>query len=384
MEKYKEDSEHINFPPVKLSPDLINELQNKKTYRSNKSSKIDKSKSYLALTIIMIILFIAIILFPILIGKNKIKKEDEKGGFIYLTIKNPKSPKSKETEIILFNSEIIGITKDDFSVEYINHNKLRNLNVQNEVNITENKFKLIDDSIKDNDLSFKIKFKKELNSMKEMFKNNTDLLSIDFSSLQTKNINNMHSTFLNCNYLENINFSNFDSKNISIMDSTFENCFSLITLDLSSFETNNLSSMTNAFKNCIRLKNINLKNFILNDNVNISSAFDSLGETIFIIINDNLLDRIKYLNNIQIISINKSCTENIEDCKICDKDNQYMCQECKEGFIKSNNSLECITNNRIIPSSISLTIEPLKSIIINEVHQMIFNESLTTIPIHLK
>ena len=384
MEKYKEDSEHINFPPVKLSPDLINELQNKKTYRSNKSSKIDKSKSYLALTIIMIILFIAIILFPILIGKNKIKKEDEKGGFIYLTIKNPKSPKSKETEIILFNSEIIGITKDDFSVEYINHNKLRNLNVQNEVNITENKFKLIDDSIKDNDLSFKIKFKKELNSMKEMFKNNTDLLSIDFSSLQTKNINNMHSTFLNCNYLENINFSNFDSKNISIMDSTFENCFSLITLDLSSFETNNLSSMTNAFKNCSRLKNINLKNFILNDKVNISSAFDSLGETIFIIINDNLLDRIKYLNNIQIISINKSCTENIEDCKICDKDNQYMCQECKEGFIKSNNSLECITNNSIIPSSISLTIEQLKSTIINEVHQMIFNESLTTIPIHLK
>ena len=384
--KYEEDTEDVEFPPVKYSPDLIYVDPNENNNSClNKLLRIFKNKTYLILTIVgIIIVIIAIILIAVLTSKKN-KSIDEKkindniwnGGSVYITISNPNL---KEKEVILFNNENIGLNKEDFSVEYLSSNKLRNLDEDNnKVNIVGNKFNLID-TINDNYLSFEIKFKEELNSMKEMFKNNNDLLSIDLSFLKSDKINNMHSTFLNCNNLENINFTNFDSKNINIMDSIFENCSSLTVIDLSCFETNNLNSMTKAFKNCNKLKNLNLKNFNLNNNINISEAFDLLGEKTFIVINGESIDIIKNIGNVQIINTDKNCTENIENCKTCDKDNLYICDICQEGYTKLSDSLECIKENLIIPTTIIKNVITPQTTIINKIPQTTINVVIPTIP----
>ena len=407
---YEEDDEDIEFPPVKFSPDLISDDERNSYENSclNKLPKFLQVKRNLIIFISAIVLIIIIIILIAVLasGKdepNENNKNNEtlfewKGGYIIAKLTNPGNINK---EIIIFNNENIDIKEEDFSIEYKKENQqMRNLEDDNgnvAVNIIGNKFKLNKETNEESFI-FEIKFKEELNTMKEMFQNNNDLLSLDLSSLKTEKINSLQSAFLNCNNLQQINLTNFNSTNIKVMDSTFENCYSLKELDLSSFDTKSLSSMAKAFKNCSHLKNLNIINFALS-NLNTSEAFDFLGEKTFIIINNDSKGFIQSTNNIQIINSDVNCTENIKECITCNTNNKYMCDVCKVGYSKSEDSLECLFSiTTTIPETIAGTIAktteekipettkiytniPIIPIITTIIHTNNQNITNTTIPI---
>ena len=408
---YEEDEEDIEFPPVKFSPDLISDDERNSYENSclNKLPKFLQVKRNLIIFISAIVLIIIIIILIAVLASGRKKPEENnknnettlfewKGGYIIAKLTNPGNTNK---EIIIFNNENIDIKEEDFRIEYKKENQqMRNLDDDNGsvvVNIIGNKFKLNKET-NDESFIFEIKFKEELNTMKEMFQNNNDLLSLDLSSLKTEKINSLQSAFLNCNNLQQINLTNFNSTNIKVMDSTFENCYSLKELDLSSFDTKSLSSMAKAFKNCSHLKNLNIINFALS-NLNTSEAFDFFGEKIFIIINNDSKGFIATTNNIQIINSDVNCTENIKECITCNTNNKYMCDVCKVGYSKSEDSLECLfsitttipetiagttakTTEEKIPETTKIyTTIPIIPIITTIIHTNNQNITNTTIPI---
>lgn len=66
-------------------------------------------------------------------------------------------------------------------------------------------------------------------SMYAIFKNCSNLLTVDFSNIDASKFDSLESTFYNCSSLTSINVSNFDS-NVKVYQSTFYNCNSLKTL----------------------------------------------------------------------------------------------------------------------------------------------------------
>ena len=62
-----------------------------------------------------------------------------------------------------------------------------------------------------------------------------------------------------------------------------------------------------------------------------------LNENAYIFINENLTEKMKNIRNINIININKNCSENFPICGKCNDINKYLCEDCKEGYICQNN-----------------------------------------------
>ena len=61
--------------------------------------------------------------------------------------------------------------------------------------------------------------------------------------INTSNVTNMQNMFKNCSNLKSLDLSNFDTSNVTKMYSMFYGCSNLETLDLSNFSTSNMSSM---------------------------------------------------------------------------------------------------------------------------------------------
>ena len=344
---YFEDSEDIDFPPVKFSKDLVYKDPNKK--RENcfqKFIKIFKNKRNLILLISgLTVVIVAIILIAVLTRKKKDKKEGVEdnqniieGGYMVLELK-------QNENLALFNNEKIIKNGENWEFEHKN-SRLRNLIIDS--SYVNNIIEIEDEITTGKDaLKFNVTFKKVLDTMDNMFKNNQNLLSIDLSSLVSKNINSLNSAFLGCNNLQYINFNNFNSENVENMDSAFENCSSLKSLDLSTFNTPKLTSMAKAFKNCDNLKNLQLDNFKLNASINISEAFDSIIVNVVIIINNRSLDIIKNETNVTKIYTEKNCTKNIENCGQCNSEHPHKCEKCKNGFsekAENGNIIRCDKN----------------------------------------
>ena len=368
---YQDDSEDIDFPPVKFSPDLIYEEPNKNQKNClNKFFRIFKNKRNLILLIIgisIVIVIIAIILIVTLKSKPKeknIEEYNENYNNNIITVELGKI-NSDEKVLTIFNTDKININSDDFSMN-IKDEKLRILLDDNKGKITENKLEL-NGEINEN-LILEIKFKKELSSMEEMFKNNAYLINADLSLFNSSKIINLNSAFLNCVQLKNINFTDFDSQNLISMDSTFENCNSLEQLDLSYFISTNLSSMKKTFKNCYHLEKLNLSNIRFNENLILDETFDSINKNISIIINNNSYDKFKNeikKNNITIINQINNCQMNIEHCVMCKTFDK--CERCETNFSLSGENGICTSNSeennmdkstRISTSTIENNISP--------------------------
>ena len=289
--KYEEDSEDIDFPPIKFSKDLVYRRKKKKSCL-NKVSKTFKSKKNIILLIIgLIIIIISIILIVVFTKKEKANLvnniNEGIGGLIKAIFLIP-----EKKEGTFFNKESININKEDFDIInkkiYYDNTTLRSLQEINDiVAIDENKFYLNNDSTQNLIIEVEIQFNKILNSMEEMFKDNNNLLSIDLSNFTSYDITNLNSAFLNCTQLKEINFDNFNSEKVVSMDSTFENCISLEELNLSSFKNNKLVSMKNTFKNTESLKNLYLSTFFLNTNINITDVLQSIGNNTKLNIDNN-------------------------------------------------------------------------------------------------
>ena len=105
-------------------------------------------------------------------------------------------------------------------------------------------------------------FQNKLDSLELFFNENSNLIEVDFSQLETENIKSLSNLFRQCSNLKKINFgSNFDTSKVTNMQYLFYFCGSLNELDLSSFKLENLINAEYMFAYCI-----NLKEIIFNDN----------------------------------------------------------------------------------------------------------------------
>ena len=68
-----------------------------------------------------------------------------------------------------------------------------------------------------------------------------------------KDITNTGLMFRNCSNLVSLDLSGFDTSDVIAMDGMFDGCENLTTLDLSNFDTSKLDSMWSMFLNCENL-----------------------------------------------------------------------------------------------------------------------------------
>ena len=132
--------------------------------------------------------------------------------------------------------------------------------------------------------SIKLNFTSSFNSAKNMFKDCTNITSIDFSSFDSLNLKDTSGMFENCVSLKNIIFGDFKTSNIDNMSHMFYNCSSLTSLDLSKFQTSEVADMSYMFTNCSTLTELNLETFNFENVINMGHMFElcsNLGKIIF-------------------------------------------------------------------------------------------------------
>ena len=110
------------------------------------------------------------------------------------------------------------------------------------------------------DFNFK-KFVLARNTLSEMFLNCTLLTSLDLSKLNVSKVTSFSNMFTGCKSLRKINLNSFKLDSVNSIASMFKNCVSLEYLDLSSFKPYKLTNMDSLFYNCNSLTSIKLDNF---------------------------------------------------------------------------------------------------------------------------
>ena len=98
-----------------------------------------------------------------------------------------------------------------------------------------------------------------LTSVESMFKYNSEMTSIQFSSLfNTENITDMSYMFSSTRLLASIDVSNFNTENVKYMTYMFYGMNLLRSIDVSNFKIQNLIDISSMFSYCINLTSINL------------------------------------------------------------------------------------------------------------------------------
>ena len=342
---------------IKTSESKEISINNSKTDKKEKNSnKIKKknlkdevnnlSKKSNINTIFLVGIFIVLLMILVIISFFIIKKKNDKKITVNNETKNQKINENnyidasysvnQGKQISILNPDKIDLNDDDYYIEEINkkevdRNNLRNLKILD----IKNGLLIPDFS---GILSVKINFKKNLNSLDNLFKNNNDLIKVNLTNLNMNEIKSMNSTFSGCSNLTEINFEGTNTKNLQQMENTFENCTNLKNLNLSPLNTSNLNNMNNIFSGCDKLETIDLSSF-KNINNNIFNGISSQPKIISNnIISEDIIDLFKKLFNIQInviiISDSKDNCEigEKEKCKTCSNKIKSNCLQCNEGY----------------------------------------------------
>ena len=110
-----------------------------------------------------------------------------------------------------------------------------------------------------------------------MFRNMSNLTSIDISNFKTNNLKTMRGMFRNCTSLTSIDLSNFNTEKLEQIDSLFYNCEKLSYIDISSFSKsldyeNQVFTDINLYGTIIVNRDLEeyIKSFLNNENWNIT------------------------------------------------------------------------------------------------------------------
>ena len=106
-----------------------------------------------------------------------------------------------------------------------------------------------------------------------MFKNKSNLISIDFSNLDIGNVTDMHSMFASCSGLTNLDLTHLDTSNVTDMFSMFRGCSGLTNLDLTHLDTSNVTYMDTMFSGCSGLTDLDLTHLNTSNVTDMNSMF---------------------------------------------------------------------------------------------------------------
>ena len=281
--------------------------------------------------------------------KNEITKIDQKNYLEALY----KVEEGKEMSII--NQNEINLNSEDYYIELIdkitenNNNNLRNLIIiETKSGIYKPEFSGI--------LSSRIIFKKNLNSLNNLFKNNKEVIKVSFNNLNMSDVKSMESTFSGCSNLEEINFEGISTNKLTKMENTFENCTNIKQINLSPLNTTNLKEMDTIFSGCNKLETIDLSSF-KNIKNKIFYGITTIKNIIanYLISNEiNEFFKKNYNIQINIIIIDDSSTTcqigEKEKCKSCSNKIKSNCLSCNEGYYLPLNEIDnkiCLSCNTI-------------------------------------
>ena len=98
-------------------------------------------------------------------------------------------------------------------------------------------------------------------TMLDMFRNCSNLKSVDLSTFNTEKVTTMHAMFAYCTSIENINMSSFNTKEVANMSAMFYDCSNLKQLNVNNFNTENVTTMASMFANCSNLEKLDISNW---------------------------------------------------------------------------------------------------------------------------
>ena len=97
--------------------------------------------------------------------------------------------------------------------------------------------------------------------MSFMFSGCKNLTSVNLDNFNTSKVTEMNRLFEDCQKLTSLNLSHFNTKSAKITSHMFTGCEALASLDISNFDTSKVTSMVEMFKNCKELISLDLSNF---------------------------------------------------------------------------------------------------------------------------
>lgn len=222
---------------------------------------------------------------------------------IFVIYKSIEDFDEKKTEIsciykITDNDRING-EEDIYKIQLLNDNFEKDGSISIYINEKQIEFNTWYKFNKIDNYNIKYLINKEYIYMKNMFKDVTNLVSIEISSNYGKFNSSLSSAFLGCknlksfrsniNGMENMNISYMFSNCISLSSVIFENfativedsnhmfdnCISLTSLELNSIITTNDRSMSHMFSNCISIKQLNIDNYDIRTVKDLSYMFNN-------------------------------------------------------------------------------------------------------------
>ena len=117
----------------------------------------------------------------------------------------------------------------------------------------------------------------QVTNMGSMFYRCGNLTSLDVSRFDTSKVTSMFGMFNGCGNLTSLDVSGFDTSQVTSMDFMFEECGNLTSIDVSGFDTSQVISMVNMFKNCKNLTSIDVSGFDTSQVTNMGSMFYGCG-----------------------------------------------------------------------------------------------------------
>ena len=109
-----------------------------------------------------------------------------------------------------------------------------------------------------------------------MFRDLSNLISLDVSSFDTSKVTNMEAMFAGMPSLTTLNLFNFDTSKVTRMNSMFEGASRLTTLNLSNFDTSKVTDMEAMFGYMYGLTSLNISSFDTSQVTNMRDMFSNI------------------------------------------------------------------------------------------------------------
>lgn len=100
-----------------------------------------------------------------------------------------------------------------------------------------------------------------MTDMSNMFRNCSQLQTLDVSNWDVSNATYINAAFMNCSSLEVLDVSKWDTRKVISMSGTFQGCSKLTTIDVSKWDTSSLTNIAGMFQNCNSVKSLDMAHF---------------------------------------------------------------------------------------------------------------------------
>ena len=229
IKKFKENSYYIKDKPQKNHPYLGGNKSGYKYQNNLLRGLFIKNGSNKSFSIILLFIISFSIFSQIFASKKFESRGLTTNNYIVLTIK-----KEGEIEPTIINENFTSLTYDTLIYED---------EVYSDINI------------------YKIMWKSPLTSCKDMFKNLTDIISINLTNFDFTSVIDMESFFEECSSLKSVDFGNNNAQNALNMNFMFKNCKSLVSVNLNNFKANKMKNLEQMFYGCENITSIDLSSF---------------------------------------------------------------------------------------------------------------------------